>query len=748
MDEEFESFVVTDPDIVDPGIDISGLRTQTDTSLLGNIPDYAGIQYEAFNPNRLSDLMRLYSSGLPAIDTSTAAPPATGGGGSGDGGQETLPGFESPIPEPTTGGGITNVDTPLTQMVTDPVTGQTQTVRQAMTSDAAYRGTTSDPFLTSGAAGGARLPTTPTDTGIMVEDFSEPFVDERGITGQRVSYPGDQSGVIKDAVDPQPVRTILGPDGITYDAVTGQPIVDDPTTRLPQLGSVTEEDLVDNRNLLQKLGLPADFDLKQAAIEAGINLAVGVPISLIAKGLEAVLPDRDPRQTALEGLYDVKDGTIQSGLMTGYNPVSGNPLDPTYGLQEAYQDRIDTIENTLKTKYNMTDAEIADVKAGSYTGDVDTNLFETLTDLEDAKEKEKNVLDLYSGDIDERDQMLEDIVLQNKIDEGIQASDDDKGDDMLDTTTGVNPFADIDTGVGEFDTTPVTGVTRPGTGTVLGKPDIEKFDDAEASIDMFDTTPVDTTVTGTLGPPSEISGPQITEEKPVDTKPADDRAVDELSYDQIIEYENLTNKLEGEEIQKTGNPDISISKQEEIKNKAIDQIKEQDLDEFSDEAFMVGDTSTAAPTTGDSGADSFFDAVDKSVTGTTKPGTKTEPTYQDAIMRGQTGGGSDSGGSSNGGGKIVCTMMNESYGFGSFRNKIWMKFHKDLSPEYQRGYHKLFLPLVKIAKKNMVVKKILEHIAVHSTIDMRQSMRGKTHLLGRIYRKILLPLCYWVGKNG
>ena len=109
---------------------------------------------------------------------------------------------------------------------------------------------------------------------------------------------------------------------------------------------------------------------------------------------------------------------------------------------------------------------------------------------------------------------------------------------------------------------------------------------------------------------------------------------------------------------------------------------------------------------------------------------------------------SDGGGGGGGGGKIVCTMMNESYGFGSFRNKIWMKFHKDLSPEYQRGYHKLFLPLVKIAKKNMVVKKILEHIAVHSTIDMRQSMRGKTHLLGRIYRKILLPLCYWVGKNG
>ena len=107
----------------------------------------------------------------------------------------------------------------------------------------------------------------------------------------------------------------------------------------------------------------------------------------------------------------------------------------------------------------------------------------------------------------------------------------------------------------------------------------------------------------------------------------------------------------------------------------------------------------------------------------------------------------DGGAETSGNTKIVCTMMNESYGFGSFRNKIWMKFHKDLSPEYQKGYHKIFLPLVKLSKTNKVVKKVLEHIAVHSTIDMRQATRGKTHLLGRVYRKILLPLCYWVGKN-
>lgn len=107
----------------------------------------------------------------------------------------------------------------------------------------------------------------------------------------------------------------------------------------------------------------------------------------------------------------------------------------------------------------------------------------------------------------------------------------------------------------------------------------------------------------------------------------------------------------------------------------------------------------------------------------------------------QSGSGGDSGG-----GKIVCTMMNKTYGFGSFRNKIWLKQSKDLAPEYQKGYHILFLPLVKIAETNKVVRKILEHIAVHRTIDIRQESRGKTHMLGRIYRKILEPICYWVGK--
>ena len=110
---------------------------------------------------------------------------------------------------------------------------------------------------------------------------------------------------------------------------------------------------------------------------------------------------------------------------------------------------------------------------------------------------------------------------------------------------------------------------------------------------------------------------------------------------------------------------------------------------------------------------------------------------------------------SSGGGKIVCTMMNESYGFGSFRNAVWLK-HSASMPNakvYEKGYHTVFLPLVKFAKGNgilnRVVKNVIEHIARHRTSDIYLQMKGKRRdTLGRIYRTILEPICYAVGKVG
>ena len=180
---------------------------------------------------------------------------------------------------------------------------------------------------------------------------------------------------------------------------------------------------------------------------------------------------------------------------------------------------------------------------------------------------------------------------------------------------------------------------------------------------------------------------------------------------------------------------------------AIEEAKLRDLDAMDpNPGVNPGESGGYNPGSGNYNAGQAAEAAQKAAI---RDAAKTGMTVNQAKASvGMPANLGDTGGGESNAGKIVCTMMNESYGFGSFRNKIWMKFHKDLSPEYQKGYHKLFLPLVRIAKTNKVVKKILEHIAVHSTIDMRQATRGKMHLLGRIYRKILLPLCYFVGKHG
>ena len=113
------------------------------------------------------------------------------------------------------------------------------------------------------------------------------------------------------------------------------------------------------------------------------------------------------------------------------------------------------------------------------------------------------------------------------------------------------------------------------------------------------------------------------------------------------------------------------------------------------------------------------------------------------------GGGSDS----SGGGKVICTAMNADYGFGSFRNAIWLKYaalnYSD-KPEMEAGYHALCLPMLRIRKKwyGKPTYAWLKHVAKHRTADLKAEMYGKKRdRIGQAWRFILEPLCYYVGKN-
>ena len=715
---------------------------------------------------------------------------------------------------------------------------------------------TSTPVVDTGSGGGGAAsviqPITPS-TGINTSEEQRLIDEGIGVQiapGQPVVAPGEMPVTQEemDAFNKIPARTILpetvAPSGDVfapgdYTDVAGT--LADPTEKIdytqdPEgFGNRVKTALSEGKDLVTEFGQGVSDQiskLKDQGIDLG-KMAGRAIANAVIPGLGFaldVLPERDPRQNKLDDLYDVKDGTIQSGLMKGYNPVSGNPLDPTYGLQNAYQKRIDTINETLTKQGDSPSQELINRRNA----------------LIEAKNKEASILTSPSVDSGRGSGLRTgEIKAATGEDFGVEVGPDITGiagppsQISGPQVTEVNPFADIDTGVGEFDimgTEPTlqevaaanniniaegipTYETLPEGASKTGTPidslnpinrqqhfnNTQKLKNAVTDgeitneeynvLSAFDArkTMGLGVVTGTLasgayqgiqtaagvgkklfGLDRAYAGDQSVEEAIDDTARNIQGVSGNVSPELQVKYQEI---VSGQDIYR--DPILGMVEEPEVGTLAGDYgdaFEDYDID-ISQDAPSIIDDEDDFEVSGDIAPGGMDQVLGKPVdtsppTGTDRPGGDRRDDSPSDIPdrgRGQTpskapsaptgisgppsrggssGGPPSQGGGNQGGGnsKIVCTMMNESYGFGSFRNKIWMKFHKDLSPEYQEGYHKLFLPLVKIAKTNKVVKKILEHIAVHSTIDMRQATRGKKHLLGRMYRKIILPVCYVVGK--
>ena len=119
---------------------------------------------------------------------------------------------------------------------------------------------------------------------------------------------------------------------------------------------------------------------------------------------------------------------------------------------------------------------------------------------------------------------------------------------------------------------------------------------------------------------------------------------------------------------------------------------------------------------------------------------------QEAANRDAARGGSDDSGSS----KIVCTAMYKTTGLEEWKKhiRVWQIFErKYLTPYHEKGYHILFKPFVRGMHKSNIIKALGAHVAKHRTQDLKHIMfNSKPSLIGRIYRKILEPICYLVGK--
>ena len=108
-------------------------------------------------------------------------------------------------------------------------------------------------------------------------------------------------------------------------------------------------------------------------------------------------------------------------------------------------------------------------------------------------------------------------------------------------------------------------------------------------------------------------------------------------------------------------------------------------------------------------------------------------------------------GGTGGGKSIVCTAMYQTTGLQDWAKamKIWYIYQKRyLTMQHQEGYHKLFKPFVKGMHKSNIIKAIGAHFAKHRTQHLKHIMfNSKPSLLGKIYNKILEPICYWAGKK-
>jgi len=123
-------------------------------------------------------------------------------------------------------------------------------------------------------------------------------------------------------------------------------------------GGITELDLsIPEDNDIDSIYNDKSFDVtpEQTGIRKLLQYLPFGDKSLFRRGFEGIsnlIPRNDPRTRSMQNFYGSRfgltpTGSVASGIMAGYNPVSGFGENKKFGLQRAYQKRIDRIQKTL-----------------------------------------------------------------------------------------------------------------------------------------------------------------------------------------------------------------------------------------------------------------------------------------------------------------------------------------------------------------------------------------------------------------
>ena len=176
-----------------------------------------------------------------------------------------------------------------------------------------------------------------------------------------------------------------------------------------------------------------------------------------------------------------------------------------------------------------------------------------------------------------------------------------------------------------------------------------------------------------------------------------------------------------------GNLERAGEKRIETREKTIERKGYGPGDKFYDDTQRMKDQQ-----------DDYKSSKSKATASRAAPGS-----FRAAQEEGTGSSGTDSG-------KIVCTAMYKTTGLEEWKKhiRVWQIFErKYLTPYHEKGYHILFKPFVKGMHKSNIIKALGAHVAKHRTQDLKHIMfNSKPSWIGRIYRKILEPICYLVGR--
>jgi len=248
-----------------------------------------------------------------------------------------------------------------------------------------------------------------------------------------------------DGGDVQPLLPVMpqpsGGDGFSpYDIRPGDSSIRTPDqyNAYPYRQAVESQFYPTETSLQKQMSMYPDYygvGQKQG-IEQLMN-KIPTPFGFVKKGLDAIADKLGPNRTGIFqnellgggfkldniGRIVTDNYNTPEGIMAGYNPVSGGLLNmltggeygepTTYGLDKAYDKRRETVANTLKEKYKMSDEDIKAALAGEYTGEAPINpITGKPTDL-------INRLDLFnkSQNLLNRRKSAADIIYNRKLEE-------------------------------------------------------------------------------------------------------------------------------------------------------------------------------------------------------------------------------------------------------------------------------------------------------------------------------------------